>query len=77
MADYFCWGKVDRKEYIIPSDFAYGNKCLESCQRDGTVLGALRDLLSKGWKGCRILWMGDECGLPDNISVIDRITLAW
>ena len=68
MGEYYCWVNVDRKEYISPFDFAYGNKRFESCQRDGEVLRTLRDLLSKEWKGSRIFWLGDECGLPENIS---------
>ena len=68
MGEYYNWVNVDRKEFICPADFDYGNKSHESCHRDGEVLRALRDLLSKEWKGCRIFWMGDECSLPDNIA---------
>lgn len=68
MGEYYNWVNVDRKEYICPGDFNYGNKRYESCQRDGEVLRALRDLLANEWKGCRIFWMGDECGLPEDTT---------
>jgi len=68
MGEYYNWVNVDRKEYICPADFDYGNKSHESCHREGEVLRALRDLLVNEWRGCRIFWMGDECGLPENIN---------
>ena len=68
MGEYYDWVNVDRKEYICPNDFDYGNKKYESCHRDGEVLRALRDLLSKEWNWCRVFWMGDECGLPEDMS---------
>lgn len=75
MGEYYCWVNVDRKEYIGPSDFGYGNRSYESCQRDGEVLRALRDLLAKEWKGSHIFWMGDECGFCERISneLFDKI----
>lgn len=68
MGEYYSWVNVDRKEYICPYDFDYGSKRHESCHREGEVLRALRDLLANEWKDCRILWMGDEIGLPKYIS---------
>lgn len=65
MGEYYTWVNIDRKEYIRPSDFNYGSKRHESCSRDGEVLRALRDLLSKEWKECRVFWMGDGCSLPE------------
>lgn len=68
MGEYYNWVNVDRKEYICPADFDYGNKKYESCYREGEVLRALRDLLENEWKGCRVFWMGDECSLPEGIA---------
>lgn len=68
MGEYYNWVNVDRKEYICPADFGYGAKRYESCHRDGAVLSALRNLLSKEWKGCKVFWMGDESPLPKKID---------
>lgn len=68
MGEYYNWVNVDRKEYICPADFDYGNKRHESCHRESEVLRALRELLSNEWKGCRVLWMGDESPLPETVD---------
>lgn len=68
MGEYYNWVNVDRKEYICPDDFDFGNKKYESLHREGEFMKALRDLLANEWKGCRIIWMGDECSLPQNVS---------
>lgn len=68
MGEYYDWVNVDRKEYISPCDFNYGNKAHESMQRSSEVLRALRELLANEWKGDRIIWLGDECGFPENVA---------
>lgn len=70
MGEYYNWVNVDRKEYICPADFDYGNKSRESCHRESEVLRALRNLLENEWRGCRIFWLGDEKGLPEDCSNI-------
>lgn len=60
MGEYYKWVNVDKKEYICPSDFDYGNKCWESLTRENSFLCALFDLLSNEWSGDHIFWMGDE-----------------
>lgn len=68
MGEYYAWVNEDREEYITPSDFDCGSKVHESCQRDGCVLGALRDLLANEWNGDRVIFLGDECGVPENVE---------
>jgi len=68
MGEYYNWVNVDRKEFICPADFDYGNKSHESSHRESDVLRALRDLLDNEWKGCRVFWMGDECSIPEKIA---------
>ena len=68
MGEYFNWVNVDKKEYICPGDFDYGNKHYESCHRKGEVLLALKNLLANEWKGCRVVWLGDESSMPKNIA---------
>ena len=64
MGEYYSWVNVDRKEYISPCDFDFGNKSHESMHRKAKFLRALRELLSEEWKGCHIFWMGDEKLIP-------------
>lgn len=66
MGEYFNWVNVDRKEYISPGDFDFGSKRTESSGRDNPVLCALRELLSKEWKGNHIFFMGDEKLIPED-----------
>ncbi len=68
MSEYYNWVNVDRKEYISPLDFGYGNKRHESMLRSNEFLRALHSLLSNEWKGCHVFWMGDETPLPDTID---------
>ena len=68
MGEYYVWANPERREYIDPYSFDYGSKLYNSCQRDGFVLRALRDLLKKEWKGCRFFWMGDGAELPEDIA---------
>lgn len=65
MGEYYRWVNVDKKEYICPSDFGYGNKLHESMHKDSVLLHALNSLLDDLWKGDRILWLGDECSVSD------------
>ena len=68
MGEYFNWVNVDRREYICPSDFDFGSKYHESMHIGNTFLKALRTLLSTEWKGCRILFLGDEGENPGRSS---------
>lgn len=69
MGEYFDWVNVDKKEYISPYDFDFGNKRTESIVRKNELLTALFDLLSNEWAGNHILWLGDEKSIlkdPEN-----------
>ncbi|MBR2562198.1 MAG: hypothetical protein IKE31_08630 [Eubacterium sp.] len=68
MGEYFDWVNVDRKEYLSPSDFDLGNKRYETVGKDNDLLRALQDLLSNEWKGCRIIFLGDECEAPQDVA---------
>lgn len=69
MGEYFNWVNVDRREYICPSDFDYGSKYHESMYIGNTFLKALRTLLSAEWKGCHILFLGDEGETPEKSTI--------
>ena len=73
MGQYFCWVNVDKKEYLCPDDFDLGNKLHESMGADNALLRALWELLSADWKGCRLVFLGDECRALEEVSndVID------
>ena len=67
MGEYFDWVNVDKKEYLCPVDFDLGSKLHESMFKENDLLRALRELLAAEWKGCRVLFLGDECdasGVP-------------
>lgn len=64
MGEYYNWVNVDKKEYICPADFDYGNKLHESMWPGNKFLCALRELLSKEWAGDRVFFMGDEKAIP-------------
>lgn len=66
MGEYYNWVNVDKKEYICPDDFDYGNKRWETLYRGNSFLRALRTLLSSEWKGDHILFLGDEVSVPFN-----------
>lgn len=66
MGEYFDWVNVDKKEYIDPCDFDCGNKFHETMHRDSAPLLAQHTLLSDRWTGDHILFLGDECIVPDN-----------
>lgn len=40
MGEYYNWINVDKKEYICPGDFDYGNKFHESMHKDSIPLHA-------------------------------------
>ena len=60
MGEYYNWVNVDRREYISPCDFDFGNKLLESSAFHNPFLCALRELIDNEWKGTRFLFLGDE-----------------
>lgn len=68
MGEYYDWVNADKKEYLCPNDFHLGNKRLESMYRENNLLRALRELLATQWKGCRIIFLGDECSAPEGIA---------
>lgn len=68
MGEYYDWVNVDKKEYISPNDFDYGNKRAESSYKGNDFLCALRELLSDKWRGDRILFLGDEITIPENTT---------
>ena len=72
MGEYYRWVNVDKKEYLCPSEFDFGNKRHESLVRNNEFLRALRDLLSKEWAGDHVFWMGDEKRIPQDA---DNVTL--
>ncbi len=61
MGEYYNWVNVDKKQYICPADFSYGNKLHESMHKESEPLLALYALLNDEWRGDRVLWFGDEC----------------
>ena len=70
MGEYFDWVNVDKREFICPNDFDYGNKFYETTHKDSVPLHALHVLLTERWKGDHVIWLGDECAVPaesDNI----------
>lgn len=69
MVEYSIWTNTDKKKYLDPYDFDYGNKFQESLVRQIEVRFALYELLAADWKGCRIGWIGDECLIPENYDM--------
>lgn len=61
MGEYYNWVNVDKREYICPGDFDYGNKFHESMHKESIPLHALYTLLNDEWKGDHVIWLGDEC----------------
>lgn len=68
MGEYYNWINVDKREYICPADFDYGNKFHESIHKDSIPLCALHTLLNDEWKGDHVLWFGDECSVFNSHS---------
>lgn len=64
MGEYFEWVNVNKREYISPGDFDYGNKFHESLHKNNPVLRALYELLSGRWKGDPVVFLGDEANIP-------------
>ena len=75
MGEYYDWVNVDKKEYICPMDFGFGNKRNESLVRGNAFLCALRELLSKDWSGDHIFWMGDEKDVSEDAENVTLRTL--
>ena len=75
MGEYYNWVNVDKKEYICPNDFDFGNKRTESLVRGNAFLRALRELLSKEWSGDHVFWMGDEKTISDDTENVTLRTL--
>jgi len=75
MGEYYNWVNVDKREYICPCDFDYGNKFHESMHKDSVPLHALRTLLNDEWIGDHVLWFGDECLVSDKFpnSIIQTL----
>lgn len=65
MGEYFEWINVDKKEFISPRDFDYGNKLHESAHKGISFLKALKDLMTGEWKGDHIIFLGDETHIED------------
>ena len=62
------WVNPDRKEYLCPQDFDFGGRRHQTIYENNEILCALRELLSYEWKGCRVLWLGDEYNAPEGIA---------
>ena len=67
MGERFDWVNVDKKEYLCPLDFDLGDGLHASMFKENDLLRALRELLATDWKGCRVLFLGDECEATDSI----------
>ena len=66
MGEYFNWVNVNKREYICPGDFDYGNKFHESRHKNNPVLRALYELLSGRWKEDPVVFLGDEANLLED-----------
>lgn len=60
MGEYYNWVNVDKKEYLCPGDFGFGNKRTESLVRGSSLLCALREMIFTKWSGDHLIFMGDE-----------------
>ena len=69
MGEYFNWVNVDKKEYLCPNDFGYGNKSHETRHKNNPVLRALHELLSSRWRGDQVIFLGDEGTIPSDTPV--------
>ena len=69
MGEYYDWVNIDKKEYISPYDFDYGSKYRETLHKDSIPTHALYTLLDNEWRNSRILWLGDECYIPDDSGI--------
>ena len=61
MGEYYNWVNVDKREYLCPNNFGYGNKLHESMHKDSLTITVLHVLLNDEWKGNQVVWLGDEC----------------
>ena len=68
MAEYYDWVNIDKNEYLSPDDFGYSPRAFGSHSPDCNFLGALYELISTNWKGDRIVYLGDETTVPDDVD---------
>ena len=68
MGEYYCWANTNKKQCMWGIDFDYGSKYWESMGGDDTIILALQSLLNDEWKGDRIVWLGDESLLQEDID---------
>lgn len=75
MGEYFRWANIDKKQYLLPSDFDYGSKAHESLHKRNAFLRALYELLSTQWCGDQIIFVGDEGEIPPETpySVLQKL----
>ena len=66
MGEYYKWVNIDKKEYLYPNNFGYGNKFRESMHKDSDPLHTLLALLADEWRGDRVLWFGDEMRVTEH-----------
>ena len=75
MGEYYAWVNVDKKEYMCPYDFDWGQKIHESAGVGNPLLGALYSLLASDWKNDHIVFLGDETRVSeaDRNPVLQRL----
>ena len=66
MGEYFRWVNIDKKEYLLPSDFNHGSKSHESLHKNNSFLCALFEMLATQWCGDHIIFIGDEGNISTN-----------
>ena len=62
MGEYYKWVNIDKKEYLYPNDFGYGNKFRESMHKDSDPLHALRALLADDGEAIAFYGLAMRCG---------------
>ena len=79
MGEYYKWVNIDKKEYISPSDFDMGNKLFESSVDNNPLLNALCTLVLNRWKNNRVIFLGDECQIPEENKnmVLQELRKQW
>lgn len=88
MGEYYNWINVDKKVYICPGDFDYGNKFHESMHKDSIPLHTKNDFLDPlpilmGYG--RVTepgeWLGDIIDVsdsrPERYSLIEKLYVDW
>ena len=66
MGEYYDLVNVDKREFLEPGDFGDAIKYGQIQYRACKTLYALRELLSKEWRGDRIVYLGDEPDVKRN-----------